>query len=158
MSHASPPMPVDWSLRERCCLSIGKEMLNQVAMYDQEDMVCNIKVQIWGEVVEKRQSQEQEGRDGISRACEIENEESANEEGKCKQVVITMELPLEEEREVKDVGAAEKKEKKSEDKSADAGEQGLSGQSRADGKSGVAREVVESSEQSWWKTFWSRWW
>ena len=62
---------------------------------------------------------------------------------------------MEEEGEVKDIGAAEKKEKlrKSEDKSADAGEQGLSGQSRADGKSGVAREVVESSEQTWWKTF-----
>ena len=65
-------------------------MLNQVAMSDQEDMVCNIKVQIWGEEVERRQSQEQEGRDGISRASEIVNEESANEEGKCKQVVITM--------------------------------------------------------------------
>ena len=144
MSHASPPMPVDWSLRERCCLSIGKEMLNQVAMSDQEDMVCNIKVQIWEEEVERRQNQEQEGRDGISRACEIVNEESANEEGKYKQVIIIME----EGREVEDVGAADKK----------AGEQGLSGQSRADGKSGVAREVVESSEQTWWKTFWSRWW
>ena len=56
MSHASPPMPVDWSLRDRCCLSIGKEMLNQVAMHDQEDMVFNIKVQIWGEEVERKRA------------------------------------------------------------------------------------------------------
>merc|ERR1719289_295951 len=99
---------------------------------------------------------EEEGDDNLLAFASEIVKESANEEGKCKQVVITME----EEGEVKDIGAAEKKEKlrKSEDKSADAGEQGLSGQSMADGKSGVAREVVESSEQTWWKTFWSRWW
>ena len=67
---------------------------------------------------------------------------------------------MEKEGEVNDGGAAEKKAKlrSSEDKSADAVEQGLSGQSRADGKSGVARGVVEIIEQTWWKTFWSGLW